>query len=84
MLIFIDTSYWVIGVVPYLLYCFVLDHDLETCQRIYRVITSFRLSISYLTSNFFLDPCCFGHVESSRLRMLAFLLPTHLNIAHYM
>ncbi|KAF7303188.1 hypothetical protein MKEN_01282500 [Mycena kentingensis (nom. inval.)] len=29
--------YWVIAVVPYLLYCFVLDHTLETCQKIFRV-----------------------------------------------
>ncbi|KAK7058437.1 hypothetical protein VNI00_002071 [Paramarasmius palmivorus] len=28
--------YWVIAVVPYLLYCFVLDHSRETCERIYR------------------------------------------------
>lgn len=29
--------YWVITVVPYLLYCFVIDHSLETCQRIYKI-----------------------------------------------
>ncbi|KAJ7597478.1 hypothetical protein C8J56DRAFT_1108633 [Mycena floridula] len=29
--------YWVIGVVPYLLFCFVNDHTWETCQRIYRI-----------------------------------------------
>uniref|UniRef100_A0A0W0FB79 Uncharacterized protein n=1 Tax=Moniliophthora roreri TaxID=221103 RepID=A0A0W0FB79_MONRR len=29
-------SYWVIAVVPYLLYCFVVDHSRETCERIYR------------------------------------------------
>ncbi|KAF8078929.1 hypothetical protein FPV67DRAFT_1466873 [Lyophyllum atratum] len=29
--------YWVITVVPYLLYCFVVDHSLATCQKIYRV-----------------------------------------------
>ncbi|KJA28378.1 hypothetical protein HYPSUDRAFT_697811 [Hypholoma sublateritium FD-334 SS-4] len=29
--------YWVITVVPYLLYCFVADHSLETCQRIYKI-----------------------------------------------
>ncbi|KAJ7754952.1 hypothetical protein DFH07DRAFT_822267 [Mycena maculata] len=29
--------YWVIAVVPYLLYCFVLDHSLETCQKIYKI-----------------------------------------------
>ncbi|KAJ7654841.1 hypothetical protein B0H17DRAFT_1021720 [Mycena rosella] len=29
--------YWVIAVVPYLLYCFVMDHSLETCQRIYKI-----------------------------------------------
>ncbi|ESK90938.1 hypothetical protein Moror_16439 [Moniliophthora roreri MCA 2997] len=28
--------YWVIAVVPYLLYCFVVDHSRETCERIYR------------------------------------------------
>ncbi|KAJ7204336.1 hypothetical protein GGX14DRAFT_460036 [Mycena pura] len=28
--------YWVIAVVPYLLYCFVMDHSLETCQKIYK------------------------------------------------
>ncbi|KAJ7361406.1 hypothetical protein DFH08DRAFT_1074398 [Mycena albidolilacea] len=28
--------YWVIAVVPYLLYCFVADHSLETCQKIYK------------------------------------------------
>ncbi|KAJ7109882.1 hypothetical protein C8R44DRAFT_842378 [Mycena epipterygia] len=30
-------SYWVIAVVPYLLYCFVMDHSLETCQKIYKI-----------------------------------------------
>ena len=30
-------SYWVITVVPYLLYCFVVDHSRETCERIYKV-----------------------------------------------
>lgn len=29
--------YWVITVVPYLLYAFVNNHSLETCQRIYKV-----------------------------------------------
>ncbi|KAK7063944.1 hypothetical protein R3P38DRAFT_2821379 [Favolaschia claudopus] len=29
--------YWVIAVVPYLLYCFVSDHSLETCQKIYKI-----------------------------------------------
>ncbi|KAL0951588.1 hypothetical protein HGRIS_008269 [Hohenbuehelia grisea] len=29
--------YWVIAVIPYLLYCFVLDHSRETCERIYRI-----------------------------------------------
>jgi hypothetical protein len=30
-------SYWVITVVPYLLYAFVNNHSLETCQKIYKV-----------------------------------------------
>ncbi|KAF9469843.1 hypothetical protein BDZ94DRAFT_1278975 [Collybia nuda] len=29
--------YWVITVVPYLLYCFVVDHSLATCERIYKI-----------------------------------------------
>ncbi|KAH9486229.1 hypothetical protein JR316_0000293 [Psilocybe cubensis] len=29
--------YWVIIVVPYLLYCFVVDHSRETCERIYKI-----------------------------------------------
>ncbi|KAJ7269400.1 hypothetical protein B0H12DRAFT_1095610 [Mycena haematopus] len=29
--------YWVISVVPALLYCFVADHTRETCQKIYKV-----------------------------------------------
>ncbi|KAI0036597.1 hypothetical protein K488DRAFT_29210, partial [Vararia minispora EC-137] len=29
--------YWVIAVVPYLLYCFVMDHPRETCERIYPI-----------------------------------------------
>ncbi|KAG7452283.1 uncharacterized protein BT62DRAFT_295505 [Guyanagaster necrorhizus] len=29
--------YWVIIVVPYLLFCFVVDHSLETCRKIYKV-----------------------------------------------
>ncbi|KIK07231.1 hypothetical protein K443DRAFT_129234 [Laccaria amethystina LaAM-08-1] len=33
----LPNSYWVITVVPYLLYCFVIDHSLETCQRIYKI-----------------------------------------------
>ncbi|KAG7099646.1 hypothetical protein E1B28_001472 [Marasmius oreades] len=28
--------YWVIAVVPYLLYCFVANHSMETCEKIYR------------------------------------------------
>lgn len=32
--------YWVITVVPYLLYAFVNNHSLETCQRIYKVSPS--------------------------------------------
>ncbi|KAJ7786654.1 hypothetical protein B0H16DRAFT_1756396 [Mycena metata] len=30
-------SYWVIAVVPYLLYSFVMDHSLEVCQKIYKI-----------------------------------------------
>ncbi|KAH0591066.1 hypothetical protein H2248_001172 [Termitomyces sp. 'cryptogamus'] len=29
--------YWVITVVPYLLYCFVVDHPLATCEKIFRI-----------------------------------------------
>ncbi|KAF8971753.1 hypothetical protein BDZ97DRAFT_1913662 [Flammula alnicola] len=29
--------YWVITVVPYLLYCFVSDHPRATCERIYKI-----------------------------------------------
>ncbi|KAF8808162.1 hypothetical protein BYT27DRAFT_7099218 [Phlegmacium glaucopus] len=29
--------YWVITVVPYLLYCFVVDHSRETCEKIYKI-----------------------------------------------
>ncbi|KIM47445.1 hypothetical protein M413DRAFT_22112 [Hebeloma cylindrosporum] len=29
--------YWVITVVPYLLYCFVVDHPRATCERIYKI-----------------------------------------------
>ncbi|KIK70668.1 hypothetical protein GYMLUDRAFT_150251 [Collybiopsis luxurians FD-317 M1] len=29
--------YWVIAVVPYLLYAFVSDHSRETCEKIYRI-----------------------------------------------
>ncbi|KAJ3916980.1 hypothetical protein F5877DRAFT_91468 [Lentinula edodes] len=29
--------YWVIAVVPYLLYAFVKDHSRETCEKIYRI-----------------------------------------------
>ncbi|KDR85774.1 hypothetical protein GALMADRAFT_1325360 [Galerina marginata CBS 339.88] len=29
--------YWVIIVVPYLLYCFVVDHPKATCERIYKI-----------------------------------------------
>ncbi|RDB29202.1 hypothetical protein Hypma_015835 [Hypsizygus marmoreus] len=29
--------YWVITVVPYLLYCFASDHPLATCERIFRI-----------------------------------------------
>ncbi|KAF9567751.1 hypothetical protein CPC08DRAFT_757984 [Agrocybe pediades] len=29
--------YWVITVVPYLLFCFVVDHSRETCERIYKI-----------------------------------------------
>jgi hypothetical protein len=37
VLLIIGGRYWVIAVVPYLLYCFVMDHSLETCQKIYKV-----------------------------------------------
>ncbi|TFK41812.1 hypothetical protein BDQ12DRAFT_340409 [Crucibulum laeve] len=29
--------YWVITVVPYLLYCFVVDHPKATCEKIYKI-----------------------------------------------
>ncbi|KAF9535594.1 hypothetical protein CPB83DRAFT_21382 [Crepidotus variabilis] len=29
--------YWVIAVVPYLLYCFVVDHPKPVCERIYKI-----------------------------------------------
>ncbi|KIY51322.1 hypothetical protein FISHEDRAFT_70962 [Fistulina hepatica ATCC 64428] len=29
--------YWVLFVIPYLLYAFVADHSLQTCQKIYRI-----------------------------------------------
>ncbi|TFK56715.1 hypothetical protein OE88DRAFT_1730177 [Heliocybe sulcata] len=29
--------YWVIATVPYLLYCFVMDHTIERCQSIYKI-----------------------------------------------
>ncbi|KAF8899020.1 hypothetical protein BD779DRAFT_53747 [Infundibulicybe gibba] len=29
--------YWVITVVPYLLYCFVVDHSRETCEKMYKI-----------------------------------------------
>ncbi|KAK2461409.1 hypothetical protein APHAL10511_005872 [Amanita phalloides] len=29
--------YWVITVVPYLLYCFVIDHPVSTCRKIYKI-----------------------------------------------
>ncbi|PFH52225.1 hypothetical protein AMATHDRAFT_57149 [Amanita thiersii Skay4041] len=29
--------YWIITVVPYLLYCFVIDHPAATCQKIYKI-----------------------------------------------
>lgn len=34
---YIFCRYWVIAVVPYLLYCFVIDHSEETCKKIYKV-----------------------------------------------
>ncbi|KAF5368327.1 hypothetical protein D9758_002220 [Tetrapyrgos nigripes] len=37
--------YWVIAVVPYLLYAFVGDHPTQTCERIFKVDRSFRLRI---------------------------------------
>ncbi|KAF5385071.1 hypothetical protein D9615_001257 [Tricholomella constricta] len=33
----VKIAYWVITVVPYLLYCFVVDHPLATCERIFRI-----------------------------------------------
>lgn len=32
--------YWVIAVVPYLLFCFVVNHTREVCESIYRVRVS--------------------------------------------
>ncbi|KAJ7724265.1 hypothetical protein B0H16DRAFT_1786271 [Mycena metata] len=36
-------SYWVIAVVPYLLYSFVMDHSLEVCQKIYKILVALAL-----------------------------------------
>ncbi|EIN13912.1 hypothetical protein PUNSTDRAFT_57778, partial [Punctularia strigosozonata HHB-11173 SS5] len=36
-LTYLMCRYWVLTVVPYLLYVFCVDHSLETCQRIYRI-----------------------------------------------
>ncbi|PPQ79408.1 hypothetical protein CVT25_002678 [Psilocybe cyanescens] len=36
-LAYLFCRYWVIIVVPYLLYCFVVDHSRETCERIYKI-----------------------------------------------
>ncbi|KAJ3511005.1 hypothetical protein NMY22_g15794 [Coprinellus aureogranulatus] len=36
-LAYLFCRYWVITVVPYLLYCFVVDHSRETCERIFRI-----------------------------------------------
>lgn len=39
-------SYWVLAVGWFLLYCFINDHSLETCQRIYKVqVALIRFSI---------------------------------------
>ncbi|KAJ7861971.1 hypothetical protein B0H14DRAFT_2180979, partial [Mycena olivaceomarginata] len=32
-------GFWVIAVVPCLLYCFLADHSLETCEKIYKAHT---------------------------------------------
>ena len=38
--------YWVLAMIPYLLYCFVLDHSLETCQKIYKVSNEYMRFLS--------------------------------------
>lgn len=36
-LAYLFCRYWVITVVPYLLFCFVVDHSRVTCERIYKI-----------------------------------------------
>jgi hypothetical protein len=61
-------SYWVIAVVPYLLFCFVVDHDLETCQKIFRVRTP-GYSMVYPQFATLSDSSGSRYVEPGRVRM---------------
>ncbi|CDO73180.1 hypothetical protein BN946_scf185007.g235 [Trametes cinnabarina] len=38
--LFCSLRYWVLAVVPYLLWCFAVNHPLETCERIFRIPVS--------------------------------------------
>ena len=72
-------SYWVIGVVPYLLYCFVGDHTLEKCQRIYRVKMTFPLLIFYLTYDYQIPVAlAMWNQVGSECEVLPFFLYAHL------
>jgi Family of unknown function (DUF6533) len=51
-----NARYWVIAVVPYLLYSFVMDHSLETCQKIFRVSITIILRDSFGLSIFLQIP----------------------------
>ena len=67
-------SYWVIAVVPYLLYCFVVDHPLDVCQRLYQV----RPPSLYhpFDPNVSAEPGPARNVESSRLTRLVSRIST--------
>jgi hypothetical protein len=58
-------------VVPYLLYCFVVDHPLEMCQRIFKVTLTMHLDGPTPEGGSDLDSSRIGHVESGRVRVCA-------------
>jgi hypothetical protein len=70
-------SYWVIAVVPYLLFAFVTNHTLEVCERIYKVGTI--ATISLLPHETLPDSCGIGNVEPSRLAVSVLISSASIN-----
>lgn len=73
------TSYWVIVVVPYLLYAFVTNHTQEVCEKIYKVNAHRCLHANTYLCRVDADPSRVGDVEPSRVRVSVLISPHDSN-----